>query len=289
MKKSTAFLMSLVGLLSTATVYADKAGDVEFLCEQISEKLHSVAFQECQSFHFDTLNVASVLNTPLLMKEFKGTTANVPKVLFMAGIHGDEFVSVSATFKWLKILQEHHSGKFHWLFLPLTNPDGMLRKRAQRTNERGVDINRNFPPQGQGSPSFRYWEAKDRKDPRRYPGPSPVSEPETKAIMAVIDGFKPDVIVSVHAPYDLLDFDGEAFAPEKFGPLNLKLLGTYPGSLGNYAWLKLSIPVITLELPNAGIMPSKSDIHDIWEDLVYWLKTEHPKIKSAQIKSTPAS
>ncbi|NOT84598.1 MAG: DUF2817 domain-containing protein [Methylococcaceae bacterium] len=290
MQKSSTFWVFWMSLAFTVVANADTTVDVAGLCQKIVQKLHSVSLEECQSFDFDTHKMTSVLNMPLLMKELKGAAnKEVPKVLFIAGIHGDEYTSVSATFKWLKMLEQHHSGKFHWLFLPLANPDGLLRDTPQRMNEHGVDLNRNFPPQGQDSPSFAFWRAKDLKDPRRYPGPFPVSEPETKAIMAVIDTFKPDVIVSVHAPYDLLDFDGKAFAPEQLGPLKLKLLGTYPGSLGNYAWLKLNIPVITLELPHAGIMPSKSDIHDIWEDLVFWLKHEHPKIKSAQLKASSAS
>lgn len=291
MRKRYRFLIFWASLLLAFSVKAESSDKVAALCEKIAQKLHSVELEECHSFHFETYTMPSVRKTPLLMKEFKGTAdKNVPKILFIAGIHGDEFSSVSATFKWLKILEEHHSGKFHWLFMPLVNPDGMLRKSAQRMNEHNVDLNRNFPPDGGEKASLHYWQTKAAKDPRRFPGETPVSEPETKAIMEIIANFKPDVIVSVHAPYDLLDFDGDAFAPEKFGPLNLKLLGTYPGSLGNYAWLKLNIPVITLELPNAGIMPSKADIIDIWEDLVFWLKHDQPKIKSAQLsKSMPTS
>ncbi|NOT85607.1 MAG: DUF2817 domain-containing protein [Methylococcaceae bacterium] len=290
MQKGCAFLMFWASFMFSVAANADKTEDVAHLCQKITQKLHSVNLEECQSFDFDTHKISSVLNMPLLMKEFKGVMDHdVPKVLFIAGIHGDEYSSVSATFKWLKILEENHADKFHWLFLPLANPDGLLRKNAQRMNANNVDLNRNFPPEGGESASLDYWKVKTAKDPRRFPGLLPVSEPETKAIMDIIDDFKPEVIVSVHAPYDLLDFDGEAYAPEKFGPLDLKLLGTYPGSLGNYAWVRLNIPVITLELPHAGIMPKNSEIRDIWEDLVFWLKNEHPKIKSAQLKSSPTS
>jgi murein peptide amidase A len=290
MQKGCAFLVFWISLLFAVAARADKPDEVELVCQKIAQKLNSVELEECQSFDFELYKTRSVQNVPLLMKEFKGTAhKDTPKILFIAGIHGDEFSSVSSTFKWLKILQEHHSGKFHWLFMPLVNPDGMLRKNPQRMNSHDVDLNRNFPPEGGDSASLTYWQTEAAKDPRRYPGSTPVSEPETKAIMDVIDTFKPNVIVSVHAPYDLLDFDGEAHAPEKFGPLNLKLLGTYPGSLGNYAWLRLGIPVVTLELPHAGIMPTKSDIDNIWEDFVFWLKHEQPKIKSAQLKATSAS
>lgn len=118
-----------------------------------------------------------------------------------------------------------------------------------------------------------------------------MSEPETKAIVEVIDSFKPDVIVSVHAPFHLLDFDGEtdADAPKKLGPLELQLLGTYPGSLGNYAWLKLKIPVITLELPSSEVMPAQAELDSIWTDLVNWLQDDLPKTRLASNVNNSAS
>ena len=48
-------------------------------------------------------------------------------------------------------------------------------------------------------------------------------------------------------------------------------MGTYPGSLGNYAGVYLGVPVVTLELPHAGIMPSRNQISRLWTDLVRWL------------------
>lgn len=272
----------VLGVLAALPVYADDAEDVDSLCRKIAQKLSSVEYSDCVGLGYDAYKTRSRRDTPLLMKEYKSSNKTAPKILFLGGIHGDEYSSVSATFKWLKTLGAHHSGAYHWLFLPLVNPDGLLRKKSQRMNDHNVDLNRNFPPDGQSSASMKYWKVKENKDPRKYPGPEPASEPETKAIMEIIKSFKPDVIVSVHAPYDLLDFDGEAFAPEKLGPLELKLLGTYPGSLGNYAWLTLNIPVITIELPNAEVMPVDTEINDIWVDFVRWLKFEQPKIQQVQ-------
>jgi len=54
--------------------------------------------------------------------------------------------------------------------------------------------------------------------------------------------------------------------------LRLNLLGTYPGSLGNYAGINRDIPVITLELPHSWDMPSVSETTKIWEDIVAWLR-----------------
>lgn len=278
-------LILLLSLLFSASVQADTPDDVTSLCKKIAQKLHSVSFDACQGSGYQMYPLRSVAGLPLLMKEFKGAAdKKVPKVLFIGGIHGDEYSSVSATFNWLKVLEGHHSGKYHWLFLPLANPDGLLRKTPQRMNAMDVDLNRNFPPHGDATEaSLKYWKTVEKKDPRRFPGIAPLSEPETQAITKMIDDFQPNVIVSVHAPYDLLDFDGESMyqAPEKMGSLELKMLGTYPGSLGNYAWLKLNIPVITLELPSAEIMPTQAELDSIWMDLLAWLKNDLPKTRMA--------
>jgi len=79
----------------------------------------------------------------------------------------------------------------------------------------------------------------------------------------------------------LLDFDGPSEAPEKIGDLYLHQLGVYPGSLGYYAALYLGIPVVTLELPSAGIMPSDEQIETMWIDMLSWLNARSRLNRSA--------
>ncbi|MEQ1636437.1 MAG: M14 family murein peptide amidase A [Methylococcales bacterium] len=278
-------LLMVLSIYFAVPVYAKAANEVDEHCKKIALKLASVSYDACRAAKYTVYKTRSTQNAPLIMKEFKpAANVNAPKILFIGGIHGDEYSSVSATFKWLKVLENHHSGKFHWLFLPLANPDGLLRESSQRMNAKGVDLNRNFPPYGdKHTASLEYWSKVTKKDPRRFPGDSPMSEPETQAMVEIIESFKPDVIVSVHAPFDLLDFDGatDADAPKKLGSLDLQLLGTYPGSLGNYAWLKLKIPVITLELPSSEVIPAQAELDSIWMDLVSWLKDDLPKTRLA--------
>lgn len=121
--------------------------------------------------------------------------------------------------------------------------------------------------------AIEYWRNNTGENPRRYPGQEAASEPEVRWIIEQIEKFEPEVIVSVHAPYHLLDFDGPSQAPDKIGDLYLHQLGVYPGSLGNYAGLDLGIPVVTLELPSAGIMPSLEQIETMWVDILDWLNT----------------
>jgi len=249
-------------------------------CLEISNKLASVSLAECSQRNLQTSKSASFKQRPLLIKEYPpllNKRKPQAKVLLLGGIHGDEYSSVTIMFKWLHILDKYHSGLFHWKVAPLVNPDGLLQKKSRRVNANGVDLNRNFPNNDKPHASLEYWKQKAYSDSRRYPGPSPTSEPETQWIVKLIEEFQPDVIVAVHAPFGIVDFDGPPKPPAHLGSLHLKLLGTYPGSLGNYAGLQQQIPVVTVELPHAGIMPSDWEVNRIWIDLIKWLRSHTPQ------------
>lgn len=251
------------------------ARQVQLLCDQIGNKLSSVSVEDCQqqSFHFG--GGFSINNRPLVIKELPpvSETEDHFRVLLLGGIHGDEYSSISIIFKWLELFSHNaQEGDFHWRIAPLANPDGLLDgSKAQRQNANGVDLNRNFPSLDWQDKAAQYWLANTGSNPRRFPGEAPASEPEVQWIVDQIEEFSPDVIISVHAPYHLLDFDGPAEAPQRIGELYLHQLGVYPGSLGNWAGLDKQIPVVTLELPSAGILPNEEQIRVMWRDLVAWL------------------
>ena len=250
--------------------------EVKSACQQISGKLASVSFKECHTLQMQSSGYRSVDGFPLLIKEYPPLESRKPRgrVLLVGGTHGDELSSISIVFKWMHTLEKHHSGLFHWRVNPLMNPDGALRPRHSRTNANKVDLNRNFvTPESHLGAALAYWYGKAYKNERRYPGPYPLSEPETNWLYQEISNFKPNVIIAVHAPYSLVDYDApnRSNAPKRIGNLRKNLMGTYPGSLGNYAGIHLGIPVITLELPHAGIMPTKKQINWLWTDLVRWL------------------
>lgn len=254
-------------------------------CLNIGKKLSSVTFNECLKLNLSSSLYQSTKNKSLLIKEYPpllNKRKPQAKILMLGGIHGDEYSSVTIMFKWMHILDKYHSGLFHWKVAPLVNPDGLLQQKSQRINANGVDLNRNFPNNGKPDASLEYWKNRAYSDPRRYPGPTPTSEPETQWIVELIKKFKPDAIVAVHAPYGIVDYDGPPQAPSRLGPLYLKLLGTYPGSLGNYAGLQQEIPVVTIELPYAGIMPSDQEVGRIWVDMVRWLKKNIPQKSKTQ-------
>jgi protein MpaA len=265
--------MLAVWLLATTPAVAEMSADDA--CRRISNKLASVTLGECRQARLSPTGHQSVNNFPILMREFPPLSEKEPRarVLLVGGTHGDELASISIVFKWIKTLNEHHSGLFHWHVVPLMNPDGALIPNQTRGNANGVDLNRNFESAGSAISALDYWETHTYSNPRRYPGPHPLSEPETRWLKQEIERFRPDVIIAVHAPYHLVDFDApdRANAPENIGYLYKNLMGTYPGSLGNYAGMHLGIPVITLELQHAGIMPGAEEISAIWVDLVRWL------------------
>jgi hypothetical protein len=243
-------------------------------CRRIGDKLGSVDYEECQARNLRASSGRTVLGAPILYKEYPPLPEQrlpLGRVLLIGGIHGDEYSSVSIVFKWLRTLDGHHTGMFHWRIIPLLNPDGLLRDKSQRMNHNNVDLNRNFPMHDWEKSTHDYWINTTYRDPRLFPGTSPLSEPESKWLVQEIDHFQPDVIVSVHAPHSLVDYDGPKNGPYKLGKLYLQLIGTYPGSLGNYAGVQRKIPVVTIELPYAGIMPSPAEVSGIWTDLVRWL------------------
>ena len=270
--------LALTGCLFLLAICSQASANISVndACLRISNKLASVSLEECLAARLEKTGHFSVNGFPLMVREYPPLASRDPKarVLLVGGTHGDELSSISVVFKWMQTLNRHHSGLFHWRVNPLMNPDGALQKKHSRTNARQVDLNRNFltPDLSRGS-ALEYWQSRGYRNKRRYPGTNPLSEPETIWLHREISRFDPDVIIAVHAPYSLVDYDApnRNNAPKSIGYLRRNLMGTYPGSLGNYAGVHLGIPVITLELPHAGIMPNGDDIRYLWVDLVGWL------------------
>lgn len=248
---------------------------VEMACKRMSDRLASVKYERCLAANLQISGCQSVNGFPILFREFQPLQTRKPlgRILVIGGTHGDELTSVSVTMRWIDQLSKNHSGLFHWHMAPLMNPDAVLKPAATRTNHNGVDLNRNMPSNDWNEKAIKYWRIKSGEDVRKYPGEEPASEPETQWLVDEINHFKPDAIISVHAPYGVVDFDSLLLntAPKSLGKLHLNLLGTYPGSLGNYAGINRNIPVITLELPHSWVMPSVQDSDKIWQDIVQWL------------------
>jgi hypothetical protein len=271
----------LAGLFVFAAGFAAAAplASVERSCELIGRRLQSVGVEACLAAKLKAGDGASHRGQPFLYRDYlPGSARRTPfRVLLLAGIHGDELTSVSIAFQWMKKLETERLQPFHWRVIPCANPDGLLSEPSQRTNARGVDLNRNFRTADWDADAIAYWKRVTRSDARRYPGTAALSEPETRWLTEQIRHFRPDAIVSIHAPFGVLDYDGPLDPPQRFGYLRLQPLGIYPGSLGNYAGTNLVLPTITLELPNARLMPTVSQSQRIWADMLTWLEQNLPK------------
>lgn len=240
-----------------------------------------ISLADCQRSSLTPTGVKSRRGFPILAREItapgKDGARMPPRILLIGGIHGDELTAASIVFKWMPWLEKPDAAGYHWKVAPIVNPDGLLATRPQRVNANGVDLNRNFPTPGWHQDAPRYWAKATRSDPRRFPGRSPLSEPESRWVNDQIERFQPQLVISVHAPFGVLDLDGPAPAPRRFGQLLFKPVGVYPGSLGNYSGRYKNIPVITIELPDARNLPSEAEVTRIWQDMLAWIRGNVPQ------------
>jgi murein peptide amidase A len=237
-------------------------------CEELARKLPNVTLALCEAAQLQDTQARSVKGQSLLVRDLPVVSPKL-RVLVVGGIHGDELSSAALALHWIALAREIPA-QTHWRFVPLLNPDGLLTSPARRTNANGVDLNRNFPTPNWESEAAVYWEQKVKRDPRRWPGPKPLSEPESRFLHDEMERFKPHMIVSIHAPYGVLDFDGPTTPPNKLGRLYLDQVGIFPGSLGNYGGVHKRMPVVTIELPSAFRTPLAAEMRQMWLDLVRW-------------------
>lgn len=166
-----------------------------------------------------------------------GGSFSMNPILIVGVVHGDEPQGEYLINKYLEEVE--NSGM---LFIPSLNPDG--KDKGTRVNSNGVDINRNFPTKN--------WELSDKDN--YYGGDFPASEIETRFLIDVIEEYKPRLILTLHTPYKIVNYDGPAKEiSEKISkiidyPVEESIGYPTPGSFGTYAGVERNIPTITLEM-----------------------------------------
>ena len=165
------------------------------------------------------------------------------KTLIIGVFHGDEPQGKFLIEEYIKTKDTNGL-----MFIPCLNPDGM--QLGKRTNANGVDLNRNFPTKNWGEDTSQAGD-----NPADYfGGTSGGSEIETQFVINVIEKYKPELIITLHAPYKIVNYDGPAQEiAEKISeiikyPVEASIGYPTPGSFGTYAGVERQIPTITLEL-----------------------------------------
>ena len=158
-------------------------------------------------------------------------------VLVIGVVHGEEPQGKGLIDNYIV-----RSNKNRLLIIPCLNPDGYYK--GERQNSNGVDLNRNFPTKN--------WILSEKN--QYFGGNVPASEIETKFVLDVFEKYKPDLILTIHAPYKVVNYDGPA---KDYAEVISKIIGyetscdigyPTPGSMGNYFGVERDIPIITLEL-----------------------------------------
>ena len=187
-------------------------------------------------------------------------------VLIIGVFHGEEPQGKFLIDEYLKTLAPLPNplpkGANNLLFIPCLNPDGMAR--GVRTNSNGVDLNRNFPTKN--------WELTEKNE--FFGGEKPASEIETRFMIEVLEEYKPKLILTLHAPFKVVNYDGPAKEiSEKISeiigyPVEASIGYPTPGSFGTYCGVERNIPTITLELDETcPVKDLISPVHKIFDTL----------------------
>jgi murein peptide amidase A len=195
----------------------------------------AMALRASEGWTERTFDEPSVEGRPLAWRALGADDA--PAVLLLGGIHGDEPMGTRLLERFAAEL-EPVAGK-RVVIAAACNPDGLAR--GTRENARDVDLNRNFRAAS--------WTRGGKR------GRAPLCEPESRFVAHLVETLRPTHVVTVHAPFRCVNWDGPAEALARLmGDANgyeLRPSIGYPtpGSLGSWVGHDLSIPIVTLELP----------------------------------------
>lgn len=182
--------------------------------------------------------------------------------LLVATQHGEE---AETGLLARRLLERVRGDETRWAVVQVANPDGLLS--GTRQNAAGVDLNRNFPSASWSpEPSFTFPPGIDpelrelsNRTSRSSPGPEPASEPESRALMALVAELGPKLVLDLHAPIELiLVRDGvprepvELLAASAELPVHTELSVPSPGAFDEWL-LEQGIPAIVYEVEHAGL------------------------------------
>ena len=115
-----------------------------------------------------------------------GDPAAQHRVLVVGCIHGNECAGLAVV---RELLKEGAPAGTEIVVVPNLNPDGY--RGDTRQNADGVDLNRNFPSN---------WARIGRRGSLQWSGPRPLSEPESRYAVQLVDRLQPEVSIWFHQP-----------------------------------------------------------------------------------------
>ena len=151
------------------------------------------------------------------------------KLLMTGALHGREWVASDLLQEAIvRLSQDYPYRRLSLTIVPMVNPDGVVaaqsqadrpHKERQKSNARGVDLNRNFDSDWGTvgvDPEPDYRDA-------NYPGAEAFSEPETRSLRDLISESGPQYVIDWHARGGLID---------GFGPRGEELARVMAGANG---------------------------------------------------------
>ena len=162
--------------------------------------------------------------------------SGLKKILIVGVFHGDEPQGEYFINEYLQLNRKNFKNSLYFI--------ARLNKNNKRTNINGVDLNRNFPTKNWiKSPQDEY-----------FGGNEANSEAETRFLVDLINKNNFDAIITIHAPYKIINYDGDAYnlayeISKILGyPIQDDIGYPTPGSFGTYCGKERNIPTITIEI-----------------------------------------
>jgi len=242
-----------------------------------------------------------------------------PHVVIQGGMHGNEVIGTEVALHLLGLLTEDGvSGSIATLLdladvtvLPCVNPDGRQatmrsvastrRLPTPRRNANGVDLNRNWP---RPDDVADHWlPISGTPNPRLpwYRGPEPLSEPESRAILSVLEDRPPAAMLDLHSSGEILIYPWTSKAeppPDEAGYWQMidafrarqerrftakQSREWYPivGSLDDYAYDRFGTLLLTVELgrPAEAV---RSDPRR-WKGGFWWANPLEPDVHARNV------
>jgi murein peptide amidase A len=202
----------------------------------------------------------SVQQRPIDVVHVAGTGM---RILVVGCIHGNEPAGIAI----VRALERAHPKADLWL-VPVLNPDGLAA--GTRQNAHGVDLNRNFPSN---------WARIGRRGSFQWSGPHPLSEPESRYTVKLVEQLKPQITIWFHQHQGFVRAWGQSIPTAR----RFAHLAAYPyqsvrwpfGTASN--WQNHRFPgtaSFVVELPAGPVPPSRVGV---WVRAIRELAREGPR------------